>query len=228
MEGHAAGPATEERGIDETVRASSRMDGFFGCEGGGGEGGAGAAVCDEVNGSRRNHDDQLDGSVAAVVVVAASDCGTGCGGVGCAMLALLGSDVVCAARACCIHSSRVLWSTGHFSSAPAAASEPGPFIPALFPSSATSLLTRTVSRRSLCIMRARRTVNAKWGWRGEGDHTVISSRDFLSGFGSCSEGPKLPLLRLGSVDPYEARGFPREKLTSGIGSLGQNICMIKL
>lgn len=62
--------------------------------------------------------------------------------------------------ACCSHTSRVLWSTGHFaSSAACAPSDPNPFISAVanpaLPRAAASLLpTRTVSRRSVCIMRS--------------------------------------------------------------------------
>ena len=80
----------------------------------------------------------------------------------------------CELRACCNHISRVLWSTGHFSSSPpcvaftpksfmfaAAAVVPSSGLattvplPALSPWFVPSLrLTRTVSSSSVCIMRA--------------------------------------------------------------------------
>jgi hypothetical protein len=158
--GQAEGPGFEERGMLETTRASSSCDFVRGVW----VAGSVAGGCREKEGSR-SHDDQDEVGCcggSGIGLVVAGRCG----------VAAVAADADCAARsrsccACCSQSSRVLWSTGHFSSPPCAASDPCSFMLAvavagapvsavlLPPCAAASLrLTKTVSRRSVCIMRA--------------------------------------------------------------------------
>lgn len=136
----------------EMTRSSASCDGVLTAVGAVGPCDSG---CREKEGSR-SHDDQED----------ADGC-DGCGNAAlgawlpCAAAAGVVPAAAEAARACCIHTSRVLWSTGHFSSSPTfAVSGPDPFMlaapaaavpTALSPWAIPSLLTRTVSSNSVCI-----------------------------------------------------------------------------
>lgn len=96
---------------------------------------------------RRNHEDQDE-----------LDCVCGCG---CVAVGMAGCEAGRGAeRACCSQVSRVLWSTGHFASSPAGEDEEevisgvGREAEALSAAMLESLrLTRTVSSRSLCIIK---------------------------------------------------------------------------
>lgn len=154
--GQADGPVSLDRGIEETSRTSSRTE----ARGFGGVVEADSVEVGEEKEGRRSHD------------VHEEDC---CGCCGCVERSGTGGlDLLlafCAASsfalACCIHSSRVLWSTGHFSSAPAFAPRaPASLILAVFgvfddgvpplgsscPAFTTSLPTKTVSTNSWCIL----------------------------------------------------------------------------
>lgn len=149
----------------EMTRDSSSGERVRGCGVGVAEGSCSwDCGCWEKDGSRSHDDQEVDEGAALV---------------GCEFCAAVGAAaaavVDCAARACracCNHSSRVLSSTGHLASSPVvcAPAGPNPFMldvlavavavpavvdsTALFPKAVASLRpTKTVSSRSVCIMR---------------------------------------------------------------------------
>lgn len=110
-EGQAEGPGAEERGMEEMVRVVSRVPsgwrGGSGC--GRGFGCWGAEVGVVVGEENQAQGDQEEGAC------------DGAGGCDCALRAGVGipscglAVLLPAARACCSHISRVLWSTGQTS-----------------------------------------------------------------------------------------------------------------